>query len=379
MNKAMTAAEPMEKGAHALLLNDLGSFYVERDRVKGRGLLRDSIREAEVAGPKDENARHARAYSYSSLIMDDAKAHDFDAALSLFGEELGLEAPKRCVLALTEDTERSLLVVRGADGVTRGYYEGVRTQRLPQDLSAVVPKEALEALAPCEKVDALVRPPLQGRSGLLPPSFVWSYRTRREAPHPAAGKPIHVVVMNVKYDRDRNLPPLSWTPVFGPEEDQRPIVDADATPGHVLRAMEDATEIDLVTHGLVSPISDASYLVLAKEGSAPGTDELRVPSIREAKLKGAPLVVLAACDAGRTAPVLYEPVSLPNALLTAGARAVLAATRPIPDLEASNFFNAVRARIRQGASPAVALREERVKWLQQNQGTTWLDSVLLFE
>lgn len=379
MNQAIAAAGPLEKGQRALALHHLGSFYVDRDRVKGRGLLRDAIREAEVAGAKDENARHARTYSYTSLILDDAKANDFDAALALFGEELGLDVPRRCVLALTADAERSLLVVRGAEGTTRGYYEGARTQRLPQELSGFVPQEALSALAPCEKVEALVRPPLQGRSGLLPPSFTWSYRTRREAPRAPQGKPTHLVVMNVQYDRERNLPPLSWTPAFGPEEDARSIEGAEATPSRVLRAMEDASEIDLVTHGLVSPVSEASYLVLAKEGGTAGTDELRVPRIREAKLKGAPLVVLAACDAGRTAPVLYEPVSLPNALLKAGARAVLAATRPIPDLEASEFFNAVRARIRQGALPAVALREERMKWLQQNQGAAWLDSVLLFE
>jgi hypothetical protein len=379
MNRAISEAGTLERGEHALSLQHLGSFYVERDRVKGRGLLRDSIREAEGADPKDELARHARSYSYSSLILDDAKAHDFDGALALFGEELGLEAPRRCVLALTENAERSLLVVRGADGKTRGYYEGARTVRLPQELTGFVPQEALEALTPCEKVEALVRPPLQGRSGLLPASFTWSYRTRREVPAPQPGKPSHLVVMNVSYDKDRNLPPLSWNAVFGPEESSRSLKGAEATPSQVLRSMEDATEIDLVTHGLVSPVSEASYLVLAKESSAAGSDELRVPRIREAKLKGSPLVVLAACDAGRTAPVLYEPVSLPNALLTAGARAVMAATRPIPDLEASEFFNAVRARIRQGALPAAALREERMKWLQQNQGTTWLDSVLLFE
>jgi CHAT domain-containing protein/putative zinc finger protein len=379
MNQAIAAAGPLEKGEHALLLRHLGNFYVERDRVKGRGILRDAIREAEVAGEKDETSRHARTYSYTSLIMDDAKAKDFDEALALFGEELGLEVPRRCVLALTTDTERSLLVVRGADGTTRGYYEGARSQRLPQDLSGFVPQEALSALTPCEKVEALVRPPLQGRSGLLPPSFTWSYRTRREAPRAPQGKPIHLVVMNVQYDRDRNLPPLSWTPAFGEEEDRRTIEGVEATPSRVLRSMEEASEIDLVTHGLVSPISEASYLVLAKEGGAAGTDELRVARIREAKLKGAPLVVLAACDAGRTAPILYEPVSLPNALLKAGARAVLAATRPIPDLEAAGFFNAVRARIRQGTLPAVALREERMSWLQQNRGAEWLDSVLLFE
>lgn len=379
INQAITAAGSQEKGEHALGLQHLGSFYVERERAKGRELLRAAIREAEAAGSKDENAQHARAYGYSSLILDDAKARDFDAALSLFGEELGLDVPRRCVLALTEDTERSLLVVRGADGTTRGFYEGGRTHRLPQDLSGFVPQEALQALTPCEKVEALVRPPLQGRSGLLPPSFTWSYRTRRETPRPPQGKPIHLVVRNVKYDQQRNLPSLSWTPAFGPEEDSRTLEAAEATPSRVLQSMESATEIDLVTHGLVSPVSDTSYLVLAKEGSAIGSDELRVPRIREVKLRGAPLVVLAACYAGRATAALYAPVSLPNALLTAGARGVLAATRPIPDLEASEFFNAVRARIRQGTPPAVALREERMQWLQQNRGASWLDSVLLFE
>lgn len=379
ITQAITESGTLEKGEHALGLQHLGSFYVEREPARGRGLLRDAIREAEAAGPTDENAQHARTYSYTSLILDQAKAQDFDASLALFGEELGLDVPRRCVLALTADTERSLLVVRGADGTTRGFYEGARTQRLPQDLTGFVPPEALQALTPCEKVEALVRPPLQGRSGLLPPSFTWSYRTRREAPRAPQGTPLHLVVRNVKYDPQRNLPPLSWTSAFGPEENSRTLEAAEATPSRVLQSMSEATEIDLVTHGLISPVSDASYLVLAKEGSAPGSDELRVPRLREVKLQGAPLVVLAACNAGRSTTALYAPVSLPNALLTAGARGVLAATRPIPDLEASEFFNAVRARIRQGTLPATALREERMQWLQQNRGASWLDSVLLFE
>jgi CHAT domain-containing protein len=90
-------------------------------------------------------------------------------------------------------------------------------------------------------------------------------------------------------------------------------------------------------------------------------------------------VVLAACEAGRAAPVLHESVSLPNGLLEAGARGVLAATREPRDVEASDFFNAVRARIRQGASPAAALRAERMVWLGQKRGEDWVGSVLLFE
>lgn len=378
--RALASAGSLEKGTHALALHYQGRFLLEKERVKGQGLLRDAIREAEAAGSRDENALHARTYSYTSLILDEAKAHDFNAALRLFGEELGFDVPGRCVLALTADSERSLLVVRGADGGTRGYYEGARTQQLPLELSGFVPREALASLESCEEVQVLARPPLQGRSGLLPPSLAWSYRTRREAPRALVGNPVHLVVKNVQYDAERGLAPLTWNTPSGPDEaPSRILQGAQATPSQVLQEMEGATDIDLVTHGILSPVSDASYLVLAKEQGTGGTDELRVQRLRQAKLKGAPLVVLAACHGGRAAPVLHEPVSLPNALLEAGARAVLAATKPIPDLEASEFFNAVRARIRQGASPAVALRDERTAWLQQGRGAAWLNSILLFE
>ncbi len=65
--------------------------------------------------------------------------------------------------------------------------------------------------------------------------------------------------------------------------------------------------------------------------------------------------------------------------MEAGARGVLAATVEIPDLEAQAFFNAVRERMRSGAAPAVALRDERLRWLREGRGTKWLDGVLLFE
>ncbi|HLL82632.1 MAG TPA: CHAT domain-containing protein, partial [Longimicrobium sp.] len=353
--------------------------YVDQDRAKGRGLLRDSIREAEGADTHDEDARHARTYSYTSLILDAAKEGDYDGALRLFGQELGFDAPDRCVLALTEDTERVLLVARGADGGTLGHYEGARSRRLREELTGVVPARMLAALGGCEQVRVLARAPLQGRSGLLPEGFAWSYWTRSEQPKPVVARPVHLVVTDVAYDVARKLKPLSWTPSFGPAEQRRVLRGAEATPSRVLGEMVEATEIDLATHGLISPVSDASYLVLAKESGPNGTDELRSRFIREAKLKGAPLVLLAACNAGRAAPVLREPVSLSNAFLEAGARAVISATKPIPDQESSTFFAGLRERLRAGASPAAALRDERQVWMQQGRGTGWIESVLLFE
>lgn len=379
MDEAVALEGPMTPGRRALASHYLGRFYVEKSREKGRALLRDAIREAEAAGPQDEDAQHARTYSYTSLILDEAKSRNFEAALQLFGEELRGQVPRHCTLALTVDSERSLVVARGADGVTRGYYEGARTRRVDKNSPDLLPPEALTALEPCGQVAVLARPPLLGLSRLLPPSFAWSYRTQLVARRPPPGKPIHLVVKGVEYDPKHKLQPLYWNPEFGPDEEPRLLEGALATPGRVLREMEDSTEIDLVTHGLLSPVSEASYLVLAKGREAAGTDELRAQQLRRAKLKGAPLVVIAACHGGHAAPVLHEPVSLPNALIEAGARAVLAATVRIPDQGASDFFNSVRARIRRGETPAVALRNERLAWHQRSPTATWVDSILLFD
>jgi tetratricopeptide (TPR) repeat protein len=384
MQQAVAGAEEVGKGTHALALHYLGRFYVEQDRTRGQALLRDAIREAEEVAGRDENAVHARTYSYTSLILDAAKARDFDAALKLFGEELGLkEVPGRCVFALTEDSERSLFLVRGADGALLGYYDGARTEPLPRELGEPLPEEGRAALAPCEKVEVLARPPLQGRGGVLSHTFAWSYRTRPEAPRPVVGKAIPLVVKDVEYDPARlselKLKKLRWESVFGPDETPRRLEGALATPRQVLREMEHATEVVLVTHGLVSPESEAAYLLLAREGHKPGSDELWVRQLRQVKLKGAPLVVLAACHGGHSAPLLHAPVSLPNAFLEAGARAVMAPTQPIPDQEASAFFREVRRRIREGATPAAALRDERVAWHARQPEAKWPDSILLFE
>ncbi|MCY1018624.1 CHAT domain-containing protein [Pyxidicoccus sp. MSG2] len=379
LSEAVAAEGPMPPGRHALALHALGRFHVEKDRALGRAQLRDAIRESDAAGPQDEDARHARTYAYTALILDEAKAHDFEAALRLFGEELRGDVPVRCVLALTVDSERSLVVARGADRVTRGYYEGNRKQRVKKDAPDLVPPEALAALQPCEKVDVLARPPLQGLSGLLLPDFAWSYRRQLSARQAPQGRRIHLVVKNVEYDSGRKLPALFWNATFGNGEEPRLLEGARATPDRVLREMEDATEIDLVTHGLLSPVSDASFLVLARENAAADSDELRARQLRRVKLKGAPLVVIAACHGGHSAPVLHEPLSLPSVLIEAGARGVFAATIRIPDKGASDFFNAIRARLRDGETPAVALRNERLAWRQRSPTETWVDSILLFE
>jgi tetratricopeptide (TPR) repeat protein len=355
-----------------------GRFLVDVDAVKGRALLEEAIREAQSADPEDVTARHARAYSYTSLIFADAAVGNFAAALGRFGTELGFAAPDRCVLALTEDTERGLLVARGSEGQWVSHYTPMRRARFnPTSLAGVVPQNMMDALRPCAMVDVLARPPLQGRAGLLPPEFAWRYRTRATTPQPPQGSSVHVVVREVRYDEQRPARVLTWSPRVMPGASLRILRDLEATPRHVLAAMQEATEIDLATHGKIDPGSNTAYLLLAP--GPDGSDELYEDRIRKRKLMGAPLVVLAACEAARGTSALHEHGSLPNAFLAAGARTVLAATQPIPNEDAAAFFGDVRERIWAGSPPSVATRDERLEWLSQGKDSDWISGVLVFE
>jgi hypothetical protein len=380
LEQALKAAEPkLTRGERAVATHILGRFYIERDAERGRALLWRAIEEAGAPGlEEDRGARRARAYSYTSLLQDAGRRGAFTEALELFTRERGRELPGQCLLAVTADSERTLLLARGSSGELLGHYDEARRQPLPRRLDGLVPERLLAALRSCPRVEVLARPPLHGRAGLLPPELAWSYLTSTTpARSPPTGPAVHLVVSDVKLPPDSTLERLnSWTPAFGPNEQRVTLSGAEATPSRVLAAMRDATEIDLVAHGIIDGDSNTSYLQLA-----PGEEEteLSVPRVRSAALKGAPFVVLAACHAAHTAHTFDTPFSLPAAFIEAGARGVLAATVQIPDLQAEAFFNAVRERIRSGIPPALALRDERVQWLRAKRGEQWLDSVLLFE
>ncbi|MCY1011106.1 CHAT domain-containing protein [Nannocystis pusilla] len=142
----------------------------------------------------------------------------------------------------------------------------------------------------------------------------------------------------------------------------------------MLQALPAAGEIEFHVHGLVDlAVSDASFLALTPE--ADGRHTLTAGQIRGVALPARPVVILGACHAGQVAPYLHEAWSLPSAFLEAGARVVIASPAPVEDREAGPFFDAVRARIRRGASPAVAVRDERLL----RGGADWAAHVLVFE
>src|SRR6185295_16988520 len=85
------------------------------------------------------------------------------------------------------------------------------------------------------------------------------------------------------------------------------------------------------------------------------------------------------CRAADAGSQNYSNRGLAEAFVERGARAVFAATVPIPDREADAFFNAIRERIRAGKAPAVALAEARAEYVAPGEATDWMADVVALE
>ncbi|MCP3104460.1 CHAT domain-containing protein [Myxococcus sp. K15C18031901] len=358
-----------------------GRFALDQDNAGGQAMLLRTIEEADRLPPTDTLAREAWTLSYSSLVTDAGRTGQFARVLELMAAQLGTEAPAKCALAAAVHNERSVAVVRGADGAVVGDYQGDHKEPFAATSSAqLVPERLRQALRGCAQVDVLAWAPVFGRTDLLAPDVPWSFRMGRAARPVAKPAGRRLVVSSVEAPALLQLPRLpAWTPSSEPEPTAlEHLSGSEATPSHVLSSMTDATEIEIHAHGISDPvISDASLVVLSPEGN--GRYALTADIVRQQKLAGSPLVFLAACSAGRLASTAtHEPFSLPAAFIQAGARAVLASTVDIPDA-AGRFFDGVRQRIRSGTAPAVALRDERQKWLSRDARNGWTHHVLLVE
>jgi tetratricopeptide (TPR) repeat protein len=371
----------VSRGGEALLLFIEGQFTLARSRAEGEALLWRAIEVAEQA-PDDVEARKARAYAYDLLIAEEGRAGRWPEALELVGRQLGLGAvPRQCLLAVAVHHERTLVLAQGASGGLRGAFDDTRTRPLT-GTEALVPEHLLEVLRDCAHVDVLAQPPVHGLARLLPMDLAWSYRVGRDAepPRPLGREPgSHLVVTRVEAPAALRLPRLDrLTPPQVPDPLRVELQGPQATPSRVLESMVDASEVELHAHGLFSPaLSDAALVVLAPDGD--GRYALTADRVRNTRLRHAPLVLLVACGAARTAPFRHQPFSLPAAFVQAGASAVLASTVAIPDT-AGAFFEEVRERVRGGVRPSLALREVRTRWLKEHPADSrWLVHVLLFE
>jgi hypothetical protein len=288
---------------------------------------------------------------------------------------------------MTAEGKRAVIVVRGADGKDRGRYLPER-HRPPGALS--VPADLTRGLAGCERVGVMASATLQGHPGVLPAELAWSYAARAVGrvvdSRPPPDEPHPLIVTNVTPPPELELQPLSTQ--LPDDVSATTLSGAAATPTRVLTAMVDATEIQFHTHALLDVgVSDASHLVLSPEQPVRGTPAVRADppyaltaeAIRGVKLRRRPIVVLEACHSAVGARYEHEPWSLPDAFLAAGARGVFAAATEIPDVASGRFFARVLARVRGGAAPAVALRDERIAALREDPGNPWAAGVILFE
>ncbi|MBN1204743.1 MAG: CHAT domain-containing protein [Myxococcaceae bacterium] len=366
-------------GRQAYALYIEGRFILGRDKPAGRKLLRQAIEAAQQRPRSDTVARTARDGSYTTLISEAGQAGAWDEALALSAEALELPVPTRCALAVALDMERTVVVAQGPQGEPRGSFDASRRAPLGEDVSHLVPAALVQHLRACEQVEVLALAPVDSRPGILPADMAWSYRATRLEPGPSASSaPLQLVVTDVEAPGELRLPRLrAWPSEPATGVPRVTLSGIEATPSRVLAAMGAATEIEIHAHGLVDPsVSIASLVALAPEPE--GTYALTAGEVYGQRLTGRPVVLLAACGAARTSPFPTGTLTLPKAFVAAGARAVFASAVDIPD-SAGIFFGAVHERLRAGTPPALALREERRRWLAHSPKALWVLSVLLYE
>ncbi|RKH74750.1 CHAT domain-containing protein [Corallococcus aberystwythensis] len=370
--------DPSLTAGERLLVDHIeGRLVIERDREAGQRILRGVITGSALLRSTDIEARKAWAHSHHVLAMDAGRAKEWGPAVDLLAEEVDRAAPTSCLLALAGQDERLLFVARGPTGASNGLYLNALRRPLREQVPAV-PESLLQLLSGCDAVRVLAEPILQGRPGVLPGDRAWSYLApgghRVDAPA-AAPAPKRLVVSDVEPPATLGLPRLMpWKGVTGPGDVH--LRGRAATPEAVLAEMKDATEVELHTHGLSGAVSDAAFLALSPD--AAGRYALTAEDLEGHTLQGAPVVMLAACDANVGAWRYHAVWSLPSALIQAGARAVVAPSTEVPDVEAGAFFQALLEAVRRGSPPAQALRDTRARWLHQGSAR-WIQDLVAFE
>ncbi len=320
----------------------------------------------------DASTTNERTWLFSTRIDEAGGREAWADVVAIAAEEVGAPPPARCALVASLDDVRGTTVVVDAAGALAGARPRF-AKPAAWTGAELVPDSLRARLAGCDHVAVYARPPLHGRADLLPPSVPWSFTVR--APVAAAAAPRReLVIGDVVPPAALGLPALA--PVAAPPG-ATALRGVDATPPRVLAALRDATYAELHVHGQVDlAVADESYLALSP--GADGRWALTAADLKKAELRGAPVIVLAACRAAEVAPYLVQRWSLPDAFLAAGARAVIAPTVDVPDAEAATFFAELRERVARGEPPAKALADLRAERLRADPGS-WAASVVLFE
>jgi len=354
-----------------------GRLLLDRDRAAGTALLERAIRSADEIDPSNVDARKARSYAYSPLILDAARASQWDRVWQLLGRAAYTAASARCAVGAAVEDSLSAVVVRGGDGSSQGVFVSGRSG--PSiDVPQLIPRALRESLRGCPEVEVLARPPVAALPQILPDNVAWSYRLggdhRDTAPSPVPPRTTRLVIANAEPPASLGLARLP--PWRSSELSDITLEGASATPSRALSELAEATFAEIHVHG-VAGLADAAFLMLSPEPD--GRFALTASAIQRQPLRGRPIVVLAACQAAKPATYRHEVWSLPAAFLTAGARAVIASSEVIVDDDAGAFFDDLRARIERRVSPAIALRDTRAAWLTTHPDAGWVHSLMVFQ
>lgn len=355
--------------ADAILLK--GRLLIDQAPERGARLLSEGLARARPF----EDVPYMRTVvdrAHVTLGLADIRAGRLERALER--AERSRSGARTCGAVVLYDDHHIGVVARAPEGAVVG---GVRRSldgsvfRVPSDLFDTL--GVTEALRGCPEISVIAPPPVAGTPGLLPDTLAWSYRLGGRPRTPVApARPRRLVVHGPARGR-LALPPLP-TADLGP--DATALRGADATPAAVLEAARRATEIEIYAHGWLDVRSPDAALLLLAPGED-GQDTLTGADLRAATLEGRPVVYLAACQGSGAAPRYRGSASLPEALIAAGARAVIATPEPIVAASAPAVFAALRRAIRAGASPAVALRDARRTYATTGRDR-WVRSLMVF-
>lgn len=354
--------------------------------VVGRLRIATARDDAAIRAVRDWIAAHARnadpviagirAWGTTTLISDAGARGDWADVFASSMAEHALDIAAPCALAATFDD--GALTVAGRTGRTlAGEQRRVAQSRLGD--IAVVSPALTAALEGCREIAVLARPPIHGRSLLLPRHLPWAFvGDAQPSPVPRPGSTVEVLEA---LPPDPGLTPLSVRRSTQPFDVS--IQGAEATPSRVLDALRKASYVELHVHGVAAAASDdamyaatgdaATYLALSPEGD--GRFALRAGDVRAARLAGAPIVVLAACRAAAVGPYLRQRWSLPDAFLAAGASAVVAADIAIPDATARGVFDELHRRVAAGEPIEQAVAAVRAT---ATGDTAWATHLVVF-
>lgn len=347
--------------AHASTLADGGIATIGSFRAGKGGGAAAVAWIAAHATDADQDIAAARAWGVATVIDDAGERGAWDEVVRAVGRSA---AP--CVVVASADDDRVTIAIRTSSGLD-GEHRRVPVRA--QATTAMIAPRMITKLGACADIAVFARPPLHGRFDLLPPQLPWWF-AGDAASRPVGSVAARSLVISDAHPPDPSLPPVGLGAPAQPFDVR--ITGADATPSRVLAALRDATYAQLDVHGVsVANPPGAAYLALSPEPD--GSYALRADAVAATKLRGAPVVVLAACRAASVAPYLRQRWSLPDAFVTAGAHAVVAVDVPIPDAAAQVVFDELHRRVAAGESVATAVAALRAK-----ATTDWVKHLMVF-